>query len=108
MIGGDLERSTVKSGPGVASEMEKSAEKLREAQAHGETVANRLNELRKELLDLEGEIKDSGGRSGAVEVKTSTLEAKRKDFAAKVANADKGHKDRRGRSDEGRRTAHGQ
>jgi len=105
MIGGDMERSTVKFGPSVASEMEKIAEKLREAQAHGETVANRLNELRKELLDLEGEIKDSGGRSGAVEVKTSTLEAKRKDFAAKVATADKDLKDRKERFDEARKTA---
>src|SRR3989449_341624 len=105
MIGGDLERSTVKFGPSVASELEKIAEQLREAQAHGETVANRLNELRKELLDLEGEIKESGGRSGAVEVKTSTLEAKRKDFAAKVATADKDLKDRKERFDEARKTA---
>src|SRR5256712_12786859 len=100
-----MELSTVKCGPSGASEMEKIAEKLREAQAHGETVANRLNELRKELLDLEGEIKDSGGRSGAVEVKTSTLEAKRKDFAAKVATADKDLKDRKERFDEARKTA---
>src|SRR5437879_31195 len=105
MVGGDMERSTVKFGPSVASEMEKIAEKLREAQAHGETVANRLDELRKALLDLEGEIKDSGGRSGVVEVKTSTLEAKRKEFAAKVAMADKDLGDRKGRFDEMQKTA---
>src|SRR3989449_109217 len=105
MIGGDMERSTVKFGPSVASEMEKIAEKLRDAQAHGETVANRLDELRKEILDLEGEIKESGGRSGAVEVKTSTLEAKRKEFAAKVATADKDLGDRKGRFDEAQKTA---
>src|SRR6059036_1839123 len=105
MIGGDMERSTVKFGPSVASEMEKIAEKLREAQAHGETVANRLDELRKALLDLEGEIKDSGGRSGAVEVKTSTLEAKRKEFAAKLATADKDLRDRKDRFGEAQTTA---
>ena len=105
MIGGDMERSTVKFGPSVASEMEKIAEKLREAQAHGETVANRLDELRKTLLDLEGEIKDSGGRSGAVEVKTSTLEAKRKEFAAKLATADKDLRDRKDRFGEAQTTA---
>src|SRR3989475_222598 len=97
MIGGDMERSTVKFGPSVANEMEKIAEKLRDAQAHGETVANRLDELRKEILDLEGEIKESGGRSGVVEVKTSTLEAKRKEFAAKVATSDKDLGDRKDR-----------
>src|SRR5437879_3213001 len=105
MIGGDMERSTVKFGPSVANEMEKIAEKLRDAQAHGETVANRLDELRKEILDLEGEIKESGGRSGVVEVKTSTLEAKRKEFAAKVAMADKDLGDRKGRFDEMQKTA---
>src|SRR5437867_7886243 len=105
MIGGDMERSTVKFGPSVASEMEKIAEKLRDAQAHGETVANRLDELRKEILDLEGDIKESGGRSGVVEVKTSTLEAKRKEFAAKVAMADKDLGDRKGRFDEMQKTA---
>jgi len=105
MIGGDMERSTVKFGPSVASEMEKIAEKLREAQAHGETVANRLDELRKAVLDLEGEIKDSGGRSGAVEVKTSTLEAKRKEFASKLATADKDLRDRRDRFGEAQTTA---
>src|SRR3989475_1732915 len=84
MIGGDMERTTVKFGPSVANEMEKIAEKLRDAQAHGETVANRLDELRKEILDLEGEIKESGGRSGVVEVKTSTLEAKRTEFGAEA------------------------
>jgi chromosome segregation protein len=105
MVGGDMERSTVKFGPSVASEMEKIAEKLREAQAQGETVANRLDELRKALLDLEGEIKDSGGRSGVVEVKTSTLEAKRKEFTAKVATADKDLRDRKDRFGEAQKTA---
>src|SRR5438093_1097285 len=105
MVGGEMERSTVKFGPTAASEMEKIAEKLREAQAQGETVANRLDELRKEILGLEETIKDTGGRSGAVEVKTSTLEAKRKEFAAKLASADKDFADRKGRFEDARTTA---
>src|SRR5205823_3109489 len=83
MVGGEMEKSTVRFGPSSASEMEKIAEKLREAQAQAENVANRLDEIRKEILALEETIKDTGGRSGAVEVKASTLEAKRKEFAAK-------------------------
>src|SRR3989441_3134456 len=77
MVGGEIERSTLKFGPSSASEMEKIAEKLREAQAHGETVANRLDELRKEILGLEETIKDTGGRTGAVEGKTSHPQGKR-------------------------------
>ncbi|HWM50813.1 MAG TPA: chromosome segregation protein SMC [Thermoplasmata archaeon] len=105
MVGGEMERSGVKFGTNPAGEMEKIAEKLREAQAHGETVANRLDELRKEILNLEEGIKDAGGRTGAVEVKSSTLEAKRKEFAAKVAAADKDLADRKGRFEESRTTA---
>src|SRR5207302_8136289 len=71
----------------------------------GETVANRLDELRKEILGVEETIKDTGGRSGAVEVKTSTLEAKRKEFAAKLASADKDLADRKGRFEDARKTA---
>src|SRR5207249_3193549 len=105
MVGGEMERYTVKFGTTAASEMEKIAEKLREAQAQGETVANRLDELRKEILGLEETIKDTGGRTGAVEVKTSTLEAKRKEFAAKLASADKDLADRKGRFEDARTTA---
>ncbi len=105
MIGGDMERSTVKFGPSAASEMEKIAEKLREAQAHAENVANLLDGLRKEILDLEGTIKDSGGKSGAVEVKTSTLEAKRREFTARIAAADKDLAERKDRFNLAEKTA---
>src|SRR2546428_13239058 len=105
MIGGEMERSAVKFGAGTANELEKIAEKLREAQAQGEAVANRLDELRKGILDLEEQVKDFGGKTGAVEVKTSTLEAKRREFAAKLATADKDLRDRKDRFGEAQTTA---
>src|SRR6266480_441749 len=105
MVGGEMEKSTVRFGPSSAGEMEKIAEKLREAQAQAENVANRLDEIRKEILALEETIKDTGGRSGAVEVKASTLEAKRKEFAAKLAAADKDLADRKSRFEDARTTA---
>src|SRR6266542_4155480 len=105
MIGGDMERSTLKFGAGTANDLEKIAEKLREAQAQAEGVANRLDEIRKAILDLEAQIKDFGGKTGAVEVKTSTLEAKRREFEAKVKSADKDLVDRKARFDDARKTA---
>src|SRR2546428_2421931 len=63
MIGGDMERSTVKFGPSAASEMEKIAEKLREAQAHAENVANLLDGLRKEILTSRGRSKTPPARA---------------------------------------------
>src|SRR6266700_2894339 len=105
MIGGDMERSTLKFGAGTANDLEKIAEKLREAQTQAEGVANRLDEIRKAILDLEAQIKDFGGKTGAVEVKTSTLEAKRREFEAKVKSADKDLADRKARFDDARKTA---
>src|SRR6266540_877355 len=105
MIGGDMERSTLKFGAGSANDLEKIAEKLREAQAQAEGVANRLDEIRKAILDLEAQIKDFGGKTGAVEVKTSTLEAKRREFEAKVKSTDKDLADRKVRFEDARKTA---
>src|SRR6266511_2467364 len=105
MIGGDMERSTLKFGAGTANDLEKIAEKLREAQAQAEGVANRLDEIRKAILDLEAQIKDFGGKTGAVEVKTSTLEAKRREFEAKVKSTDKDLADRKVRFEDARKTA---
>ena len=105
MVGGDMEKTRIKFGAGSASELEKIAEKLREAQAEAERVANRLDELRKEILDLEDQLKDFGGKTGAVEVKASTLEAKRKEFATKLATADKDLTDRKSRFEDAKKTA---
>ncbi len=105
MIGGEAEKSQLKFGPRSADELEKVAEKLREAQAQAETVGNRLEELRKEILELEGALKDTGGKSGVAEVKLSAIEAKRKEFATKLAAADKDLDDRKARFAEAQKTA---
>jgi chromosome segregation protein len=105
MVGGEMEKSTLKFGQNSVGEMEKIAERLREAQAHAEEIANRLDELRKEILELEETLKDHGGKTGIVEVKASTLEAKRKEFAAKLAAASKDLEDRKARFEDSRKTA---
>src|SRR5216110_2314942 len=68
MVGGEMEKSTVRFGPSSASEMEKIAEKLREAQAQAENVANRLDEKRKEFVaKLAAADKDLADRKGRFE-----------------------------------------
>ena len=105
MIGGEAEKSQIKFGPSSANELEKVADKLREAQAQAESVGTQLEELRKEILDLEGQLKDYGSKSGAVEVKASTLEAKRKEFQTKLTSITKDVEDRKARFAETRKTA---
>jgi chromosome segregation protein len=105
MIGGEVEKSTVRFGASSASELEKVAEKLREAQAQAEQVGLRLEDLRKVILELEGQIKDYGGKSGVAEVKQSALEAKRKEFATKLSAIDKDLEDCNSRFDDAQKTA---
>ncbi len=105
MVGGEAEKSQLKFGASSAGEAEKVAEKLREAQAQAEAVGLRLEELRKTILELEGELKDYGSRSGVVEVKAGAFEAKRKEFQTKLASADKDLEDRKARSVEAQKTA---
>ena len=105
MVGGDMERTQLKFGSSSASELEKVAEKLREVQAQSETVASRLEDVRRDILDLEGQLKDHGSQTGAVDVRTSALEAKRKDFQAKLAANGKDLEDRKRRFEEAQTTA---
>ncbi|MGQ0796755.1 MAG: chromosome segregation protein SMC, partial [Methanobacteriota archaeon] len=105
MVGGELEKSTLKFGPGAAGELEKVAERLRDVQAQSEGTAARLEDVRKSILDLEGQIKEYGSRTGAVDVKASTLEAKRKEFQAKLAAVSKDLDDRNARFEGARATA---
>src|SRR2546426_807639 len=115
MIGGDMERSTVKFGPSVANEMEKIAEKLRDAQAHGETVANRLDELRKEILDpaadfLPNEGADEPARDPGRGVERPAVEVggdgDPDDVPRGASNGGRRPRDCAGRSAEGPREAH--
>lgn len=105
MVGGELEKSTLKFGHGTAGELEKVAERLREVQVASESTAARLEDVRKAILDLEGQIKDHGSRTGAVDVKASTLEAKRKEFAGRLTAVNKDLEDRRGRFASAKTTA---
>ncbi len=105
MVGGEAEKSSLKFGPRSADELEKVSEKLREAQAQAEQVGSRLEDLRREILELEDGLKDYGGKSGVAEVKLSAIEAKRKEFATKLAGNDKDLTDRKSRFTEAEKTA---
>jgi chromosome segregation protein len=105
MVGGEAEKSSLKFGPRSADELEKVSEKLREAQSQAEHVGTRLEELRREILEIEGQLKDYGGKSGVAEVKLGAIEAKRKEFAAKLAANGKDLEDRKARFTEAEKTA---
>src|SRR3970040_2472176 len=78
MVGGDMERTQLKFGSSSATEREKVAEKLREVQAQSETVASRLEDVRRDILDPEGQLKDHGSQTGAGDGRTSGPEGQAK------------------------------
>jgi chromosome segregation protein len=82
MSGGLMERGKVRFGGGKG-ELEKAAAKLRKATEQAERVAAKLEAARTELAELEARIQDLAGRSGQDDVQAKTLEAKRKEFAAR-------------------------
>ena len=84
MIGGDLEKIPLRFGAPDRREIDTISEKLRTATEQAERVTSRLAELRKQLATLERELKDVGGQTSAADVRASTLEAKRNEFATKV------------------------
>ena len=84
MIGGDLEKTPLRFGAPDKREIDTVSEKLRKATEEAQRVGARLVELRKETATLETELKDVGGQTSAVDVKASSLEAKRKEFSTKV------------------------
>ena len=85
MIGGDLEKTPVRFGAPDRREIDATAEKLRAATDEAGRVSARLAELRKQVMALEGELKEVAGQTSTAAVRASTLETKRKEFATKVA-----------------------
>ncbi len=88
MVGGELERPALRFGAVDRGSLEKVAERLRTANEEAERVAKRLERLRAELSVLEARLKDLGGQTSTVDVKASAIEAKRKEFAAKLRTID--------------------
>lgn len=105
MIGGDLEKTPLRFGAPDKREIDTVAERLRKANEEAERVAKRLGELRKEVAALETELKDVGGQTSAVDVKASTLEAKRREFSTKVKAIEDDLEARRARLADTERTA---
>ena len=105
MIGGEMEKPTVRFGPSSRGELEQVAEKLRQVQAQAESVAARLEQLRQQIMELEETIKESSSKTGAVAVRKSSLEAKRKEFQAKLGAADGNLADRKTRYEDASKTA---
>ncbi len=105
MIGGELERAAMRFGAGSRGDLEKVAGELRRATEQADKARARLADLRSDLAKVEGQLKEVGATTSTVEVKLDALEAKRKDFAARLKALDDDLKEKNGRFTELRKTA---
>lgn len=84
MIGGDLEKTILKFGAPAKSEMEKVAEKLRKAIEEADRIALHLENLRKEIAEIESQLKKIGIQSQSSDTKSTSFQAKKREFQAKL------------------------
>jgi len=84
MIGGELDRASMRFGGGSRGDLEKVAAELRRATEQADKARARLTALRSDIAKVESELKEVGATTSTVEVKLEALEAKRKDFAARL------------------------
>src|SRR2546426_9318302 len=85
MIGGDLEKTPVRFGAPDRREIDATAEKLRAATDEAGRVSARLAGLREQVMALEGGLKEGAGQTSAADVRASSLDTKRREFATKGA-----------------------
>jgi len=100
MIGGELERNTMRFGGPEKGQLESVATKLRDATEKADRAGEQLQVLRSELVSLESELKDVGAKTQTTDVKVDALEAKRKEFATRLKAFDDDLKAKRSRLDE--------
>ncbi len=88
MIGGTLEKHMMKFGAPSENRIEKKSSELREAVEQAEKVQAELAQLKTQLTDLEGRIRDTNAKDSGESVRISTLDAKRKEFEQKLQSID--------------------
>ncbi len=105
MIGGELERNTMRFGGPEKGQLEGVAARLREATEEADRTREQIQLLRSELVSLESELKEVGAKTQTTDVKVDALEAKRKEFATRLKALDDELKAKRSRLDEIKSTA---
>ena len=86
MVGGTLEKNLMKFGAPSESRIEKKAAELRTAVEESERVQAELAQLKLELADLEGKIRDTNTKDSGESAKIGSLGAKQKEFEQRLTS----------------------
>lgn len=84
MIGGTLQKTTLKFGAPSQKEIDKVGEKLRKATRESDRIAKELQEIRTEVQEKEAALKKAQEATESSQIKIGSLTAKQKEFKSKT------------------------
>jgi chromosome segregation protein len=100
MIGGKLNSQQLKFGAPSKSEIEEVGNQLRSAIEHADKIALAVKEVKGEIIQLEGQIREYGGNDDVSNIKIDTLKSKRTEYKKKLAACEKNLKEKSEELDE--------
>lgn len=85
MIGGKLNDQLLRFGAPTQNDIEKVGQELRSAIEHADKLSNTLKGLKDEIIQLEGQVRDHGGKDDASTIKIDGLKVKRAEYKKKLS-----------------------
>jgi len=89
MVGGRLTTRHMKFGAPSQGDIDKIGGELRKAIAHADKMSESLSAVKAEIMELESQIRESGGKDDQSAFKIEALRTKRKEFKTKLAASEK-------------------
>ena len=78
MVGGKISNAHMKFGAPSQNDIDKVGSELRNAIAHADKISESLKEVKAEIIALEGQIREFGGKDDASAFKIESLKSKQK------------------------------
>jgi chromosome segregation protein len=94
MIGGKLNDQFLKFGAPTKNDIEKVGEELRNAIEHADKLSKTLSEVKDEIIQLDTQIREHGGKDDAFTMKIDALKAKRAEYKKKLSALEKNLNDK--------------
>lgn len=94
MIGGKLNDQLMKFGAPSKNDIEKVGKELRSAIEHADRLSKNIQDLKEQIIMLEGQARDAGGKDDARALKIDALKSKRAEFKKKLSALLKNLKDK--------------
>jgi chromosome segregation protein len=89
MVGGKINNKHMKFGAPTQGDIDKVGSELRNAIAHADKISESLSAVKAEIIRLESQIRESGGKDDQSTFKIEALRSKRKEYRGKLSAVEK-------------------